>query len=51
VIARNCSFEESCARMFVAFFKRSPNDDPRDRVAVELPAVLKIALEEAFGGL
>jgi hypothetical protein len=41
MIARNCPFEETCARLFVAFFKKYSNDHLRKRAAVALLAVLK----------
>ena len=48
VIARNCPFEETCARLFVAFFKKYSNDHLRKRPAVALLAVLK--RKRAFPG-
>ena len=41
MIARNCPFEKTCARLFVAFFKKYSNDHLRKRAAVALLAVLK----------
>ena len=48
MIARNCPFEETCARLFVAFFKKYSNDHLRKRAAVALLAVLK--RKKAFPG-
>ena len=48
LIARNCPFEETCAQMFVAFFKKYPNDDLRERAALALLAMMK--REKVFPG-
>ena len=41
MIARNCPFEETCAQLFNAFFKKHPNDNLRKRTALSLLAVMK----------
>ena len=41
MIATYCPFEETCAQLFNAFFKKYPNDELRKRSAVALLAVMK----------
>ena len=41
MIAGNDPFEETCARLFNAFFRRHPNDELRKRTAVALLAVME----------
>ena len=41
MIARNDPFEETCAQLFNAFFKKYPNDELRKRTAMALLAVMK----------
>ncbi len=41
MIARIDPFEETCARLFNAFFKKYPNDELRERTAAVLLAVMK----------
>ena len=41
MIAVNCPFEETCAQLFITFFKKHPNDDLRKKTAKALLALLK----------
>ncbi|MEI7837356.1 MAG: DUF6398 domain-containing protein [Planctomycetota bacterium] len=41
MIARNDPFEEACAQLFNAFFKKYPNDELRKRTAMALLDVIK----------
>ncbi len=41
MIARTEPFEEICARLFNAFFKKYPHDDLREQTALALLAVMK----------
>jgi hypothetical protein len=41
MIAMNCPFEETCAQLYIAFFKKYPNDDLKKRTALALLALLK----------
>ena len=41
MIATYCPFEETCAQLFNAFFKKYPNDELRKRTAIAMLAVMK----------
>ena len=48
MIARIDPFEETCAQLYNAFFKKHPNDKLRKRTAVALLAVMK--RQKSFAG-
>jgi hypothetical protein len=41
MIAINCPFEETCAQLYVAFFRKHPNEKLRKQTALALLALLK----------
>jgi hypothetical protein len=41
MIARNCSFEETCTELFIAFFKNRPHDGLLERSVMAMLAVTK----------